>query len=931
MSSYRPFLLLLSLLLLATAPPAHSRDTEEPSEIEIGRWLTLGPAPLPLPLFAEATPGVDDEEDVDEAGDPADEGGEDGGEDGEDGEDDGEPIEATVTVADLLGAHDLGDDALDAAGPWPAAGDTVTWIGGRELTWSAENGPVRLSAGSGDGPEVAYLAAYVETDRYLEASLTVRSGHLLEVWLDGESVAEKTSADKAAGEEDGDGEGEDAQSDGDGEGDGDGEPGSATAKLELWTGKHLLLVKTVRDPEGPADWTVSATLEPAEDRRAEVALSTDPRRGITLHDMLDVDEVTSIDVSPDGRWVALGYQNPVVPAEHRESWIEVWDLRSLQRSRVFRGSPEADSFAWGPSGRYTYVTRGEGGATLWLGDFGTNEVRSLLEGVENLGGTMFSPDGHYVLFSVARSHEADEVEKAGVVRLRSLQDRWAGFRDVEELHLVTVEGGLRRQLTAGDRSVSLLDVSADGSRLLLLRTRYITERPFTLGEVFELDLTRGRLTADPVASVPWINDAQYSPDGERILISGGPSAFGETGLAVPEGMIANEYEGELYLVDRDGGAVEALTRGFDPAVDQVLWTRSGALLARVTEGEYSYVYRLTDDGFSRLPGDFETVNAMDAAEDGSVLVYVGSSATVPPALRVVSLTGGGAAGRALATADPDPFGQVEFGRVEDYAFTTGDGTEIPGRVYYPPDHDAGKRYPVLVYYYGGVVPTERSFGGRYPKNWWAANGYLVYVLQPSGAVGFGQERAARHVNDWGKVAAAEVIQGVRSFLADHPSADPDRIGCFGGSYGGFLSMLLPTETDLFAACISHAGISSISSYWGEGWWGYLYSSVAAADSYPWSRPDVFVDQSPLFRADKIDTPLLLLHGTADPNVPPGESDQMFAALTLLGKEVEYVRFTDEAHWILTYPKRILWWQTIIAWFDKHLKDQPEGWQALYPE
>jgi dipeptidyl aminopeptidase/acylaminoacyl peptidase len=66
-------------------------------------------------------------------------------------------------------------------------------------------------------------------------------------------------------------------------------------------------------------------------------------------------------------------------------------------------------------------------------------------------------------------------------------------------------------------------------------------------------------------------------------------------------------------------------------------------------------------------------------------------------------------------------------------------------------------------------------------------------------------------------------------------------------------------------------------------------------------------------------------------VPPGESDQMFAALRLLGKEVEYIRIEGEAHWILTYPKRVLWWETILAWFDKHLKGQPEQWEELWGE
>jgi dipeptidyl aminopeptidase/acylaminoacyl peptidase len=274
---------------------------------------------------------------------------------------------------------------------------------------------------------------------------------------------------------------------------------------------------------------------------------------------------------------------------------------------------------------------------------------------------------------------------------------------------------------------------------------------------------------------------------------------------------------------------------------------------------------------------------------------------------------------------------VRFGRVEPFDFTAEDGTLIEGLLYYPLDFDPAQKYPLLTYYYGGVVPTDRSFGGRYPKNLWAANGYAVYVLQPSGAVGWGQEMSARHVNDWGRRVSGEIQQGVRAVLAAQPFLDGARVGNFGGSYGGFLTLLLLTESDQFAAAISHAGISAIPSYWGEGWWGYLYNAVSAAGSYPWNQPDLYVEQSPLFAADRIDAPLLLLHGSADPNVPPGESEQMFAALRVLGKEVELIRIEGEAHWILTYPKRVLWWQTVLAWFDMHLKGEPEWWEELWGE
>ena len=97
------------------------------------------------------------------------------------------------------------------------------------------------------------------------------------------------------------------------------------------------------------------------------------------------------------------------------------------------------------------------------------------------------------------------------------------------------------------------------------------------------------------------------------------------------------------------------------------------------------------------------------------------------------------------------------------------------------------------------------------------------------------------------------------------------------------------------------------------------------------RPGVLYQAKPIVQRDKINTPLLLLHGNADSNVPIGESIQMFAALKILGKTVEFVQVDGENHGIVGYQKRIGWQNTIYAWFAKWLKDEPEWWKALYPD
>ena len=174
---------------------------------------------------------------------------------------------------------------------------------------------------------------------------------------------------------------------------------------------------------------------------------------------------------------------------------------------------------------------------------------------------------------------------------------------------------------------------------------------------------------------------------------------------------------------------------------------------------------------------------------------------------------------------------IVLGKCEAWNFVNSRGDTIYGRFYLPPHFDATKKYPMIVNYYGGCSPTSRDFESRYPHHAYAALGYVVYVIEPSGATGFGQEFSARHVNTFGDPIADDIIEGTKRFCEEHPFVNAKKIGCIGASYGGFMTQYLQTKTDIFAAAVSHAGISDHNSYWGEASGGSSYSQVIGANSY----------------------------------------------------------------------------------------------------
>jgi dipeptidyl aminopeptidase/acylaminoacyl peptidase len=812
-----------------------------------------------------------------------------------------------------FGAEDLLKfEEIDITSLRPKAGRSLQWLDGTAVAWkeikTGEKG-VGLTAQPA-ALSTAYLGAYIEVSRWIRTRITVTSLQLIQVYLDGKLIATKSKADKPEKTGATNGEGKVA----------------ADAKLE--TGKHVFIIKTVYDPEFRTDWRVKASFEIAEKYASPgLQFSLLPEGRITLRHLFDSPKPAGISISPDGTLVALTISQSLPPSDDSESWLELYEVQSGRLVQTYRGGQTVSNVNWAPAGKkFTYVIYDKSGGSIWLADLEAGTSTPLLRNIKNLGSHTWSPDGTFLVFSVTEEGEKDS---DNAKRYQTLEDRQPGWRNRSYLYKLTLTDRLRRKLTAGELSTNLNAVSPDGTKFLFSRTVVdYAERPYSKTELYFLDLAT--LKEELVWKGKWFTRAEWSPDGKKLLFLGGPSLFGVLGVNVAKGLVPNEYDTQAYLYDIAAKRAEAITRDFDPSISQAFWVNPGdTIYFTTTDRSFAHIYEysLKRKAFALIESGVESVDQIDVAQTKPVGAFIGSGSTAPAKAYLLDLNKKEA--RLLRDPSKNEYADVRFGRVEPWSFKNKKGTEIEGYIFYPPDFDPAKKYPCIVNYYGGTTPTTRNFGERYPKSYYAALGYVVYVLQPSGAIGFGQNFSALHVNDWGTIIADEIIDGVKKFLLAHPFVESKRVGCIGASYGGFMTMLILTRTNIFASAIAHAGISSISSYWGEGYWGYSYSAVATADSFPWNRKDIYVNQSPLFNADKIKTPLLLLHGAVDTNVPPGESAQLFTALKLLGREVEYIQFFDQNHQILTYNKKILWTKTIMAWFDRWLKGQPEWWSDLY--
>jgi len=645
-------------------------------------------------------------------------------------------------------------------------------------------------------------------------------------------------------------------------------------------------------------------------------------------DMLFGEHYAYPTLSPSGKYMSYSiYTTKRDGASTYESY-----LKETASQNVLQHTAGYVKYRWMPRRDLLYTVRENNGKrALVLTDPATKVETVLCENIPE-GNFELSPTEDYLLYT---RHDQGPAESNGTKRIIDPDDRIPGWRSRSSLYKYNLRTREMRRLTFGDHSISLNDISADGRKLLLtLRTMRPARMPFDRTTVLLMDAESGKVDT-LLADTAFLGECRFSPDGNRLLIKASPGAFGGIGSEVRPGQVPNAFDYRYYLYDPATDTATPLLCGFKPSVKRAVWAEGdGQIYFSADDGCDVSLFRLNPKTLDveKLPLQVSCLQSFDIAPLSSkpTLLYTGQTGQRAREMFLATLDKK-ARSRRIGEIDFDALvADVQLPSCTDWSFRASRGDSIHGFYFLPADFDATKKYPMIVYYYGGCTPTPKTLESYYPHAAFANMGYVVYVVEPSGAIGYGQEFAARHVNTWGDESSDDIIEGVRAFCAAHPYVDSTRIGCIGASYGGFMTQYLQTRTDLFACAISHAGISDITAYWGGGYWGYTYGEAAEYGSFPWNNPDLFVKHSPLYNADKIHTPLLLLHGTVDTNVPTNQSQAMYTALSILDRPVAYVTVADQDHHVLDWKKRMAWQEIINAWFAMWLKDDPLWWNTLYP-
>lgn len=742
----------------------------------------------------------------------------------------------------------------------------------------------------------------MDADRYCKAELIFTCTDILEVYIDNKKQKSKETREDSLSK-------------------------AKNLKLDLVLEprRYEIVVKRLTEAKDSSEYKLKAYVKPsAKDSLTKITFSIDGKRRMTFNDIIDGNRISSSSLAPSGNYFLVNMRTTYPGGKT----VYNHELRELKSNQVIYRFPSGVNPQWlNDKDQLLYSRSGLNNRDLVTLDVPSFQETVIMEDMKFSSFEM-SQDGQFLIISQREEIPAD---KGDLKRVLSPSDRSGAFRGRSSLYLYSVQNKMMQQITYGRTNTYLSDISSDSKKALIFTTEeMITKRPFRSSTLMELDFQTMKL--DTLYQGASVYMALYSPDMKDLLLFGDADAFEGIGSNVAHGQIVNTYDKQIFIYNRETKEVDPISKNFNPSINNAQWSKyDGLIYVRAEDKDYinMYTYNPKSKQYNKLDLPEEIISSFQVSEKQPLALFLGESHT--NAYRVYSYNIKNQKSSLLLDPFKDQLEELDLTPAIQWTFkATKTNTEIDGRYYLPPNFDQNKKYPLLVYYYGGTSPTSRTFESNYPLQVYAALGYVVYTLQPSGTTGYGQEFSSRHVNAWGDPTADEIIEGTQLFCDDHPFVDRSKIGCIGASYGGFMTQYLQTRTDIFAAAVSHAGISSISSYWGEGYWGIGYSVVASANSYPWNNPELYIKQSPLFNADKINTPLLLLHGTVDTNVPIGESIQMYNALKILGKEVEFIQIEGENHGVSNYKRRIEWSKTIYAWFAKWLKGEPEWWEALYP-
>jgi len=443
------------------------------------------------------------------------------------------------------------------------------------------------------------------------------------------------------------------------------------------------------------------------------------------------------------------------------------------------------------------------------------------------------------------------------------------------------------------------DFSADGKKLIAGRYNSAT-----YSQLYEIDLTSGASREITPEGEEWsFEPVGYGKDERTFLVNSNyqRDLMGVHEIDLTTGRV------KPVLSDLDGNEVDFATLNFERTI----------LAIGVNEDGYRTLHLRQAGSYSPLPlPKLEKGIVGDVSFRNRAMLYSLENARTPGVTYRWDLSSPNAPPQTLTEADTQGIDVSKFRLPELVHYPSFDGTKVPAFLYLPSDYEKDKKIPFIVQYHGGPEGQFRPYFNR-SFQYFLSRGYGVIAPNVRGSSGYGKEYI--EADDY-KNREKSVKDGVwaAKYVIEQGYTEPKKIAAWGGSYGGFMVMATITEApELFGAACNVVGVVNFETFLQQT---KAYRRALREVEYgPLSDPEFLRSISPIYKLDKIDTPLMLAHGLNDPRVPIGEAMQIAVALKKRGLDVEELYFPDEGHGFAKEENRLLYYQRMAKFFDEHLK------------
>ena len=648
---------------------------------------------------------------------------------------------------------------------------------------------------------------------------------------------------------------------------------------------------------------------------------------ITAEDLYQIKNITDIAISPDGKMLAFVVETMDKPGNCYRSSIWMMDTKTRQ-SRQLTGEQTGYNRApfWSPDSRYLgFISNRSGSHQIWLIDIGGGEAWTMTRMEHGVNQAAWSPDGKNIVF-ISRTEEKPAIDphqpKGDIFidtkgrefakdvkvinRLRYREGTHFTGNSYSHIFIIPVSGGNPQQITSGQFDDTQPRWSPN-SNLILFQSNRFGEHDFDnnldlcLVDLFDKKVKI--LTNNPGSDY----SAEWSPDGQKLayLTTGQVNNFRE--------------QTELNIFELPNKiTLKNLTTRYDRTIRSPQWSPKGKniyFLAHDQGNRHLYIVSLKKQEPILVCGGDREIKQFCISPDEKKIYFIATNPLDPSNLFEFDLKKNQEI--RLTSTNEDFFKNRILSQPETVWYPSADGLKIQGWLLKPVNLMPDETAPLITEIHGGPF---WCYGNRWEFEFQllAAQGFGVFFCNPRTSIGYGQSFAAKTPGEWGAADQADILHGI-AHVSQMAWIDSLRLGVTGGSYGGFMTTYIIGHSTKFRAAVTQRSLSNLFSFYGTT---DIQNLIESEFGEPTTQFQQITAHSPIMYADKIKTPLLILHSECDYRVPISQAEELFVHLKRKGADVEFVRYPDEGHELPRSGQpqhRVDRLNRILTWFERYLK------------